>query len=144
MAHLQLPEIVTEEGYWGPPSGASAASVLADEFQQIPFAPFSKNERIGRIADWNSVGTSGGDERNAASTASRSARAPRANQGSAYGPNAGLNTFAYFHGEDESSFSVVDNSRSSATRRGAASSACLLYTSPSPRDLSTSRMPSSA
>ena len=54
---------------------------------------------------------------------SRSARAPRANQGSAYGPNAGLNTFAYFHGEDESSFSVVDNSRSSATRRGAASSA---------------------
>jgi len=123
MAHLQLPEIVTEEGYWGPPSGASAASVLADEFQQIPFAPFSKNERIGRIADWNSVGTSGGDERNAASTASRSARAPRANQGSAYGPNAGLNTFAYFHGEDESSFSVVDNSRSSATRRGAASSA---------------------
>ena len=59
MAHLQLPEIVTEEGYWGPPSGASAASVLADEFQQIPFAPFSKNERIGRIADWNSVGTSG-------------------------------------------------------------------------------------
>lgn len=47
MAHFQLPQTVTEEGFFGPPTGADAASVLTDEFRQIPFAPFSKVRRNG-------------------------------------------------------------------------------------------------
>ena len=38
----------------------------------------------------------------------------------------------------------VDNENNMAAERGGTPWFCLLYTSPSPRDLSTSRMPSSA
>lgn len=40
-----------------------------------------------------------------------------------YAAGAPATTFAYFHGEDESSFSVVDNARSAPARRGAPSAA---------------------
>ena len=39
---------------------------------------------------------------------------------------------------------IVRKKKMQAVRRGVEKKACLLYTSPSPRDLSTSRMPSSA
>lgn len=122
MAHFALPNIAADDERWGPPVGPSAALELPEEFRQIPFAPFSKNDRIGRLADWNTAGTN--EDRNAANAVSgRSNRGSRSAQASAYPAATGANTFAYFHGEDESSFSVVDNARSATARRGGASSA---------------------
>ncbi|WFD30754.1 hypothetical protein MSPP1_001778 [Malassezia sp. CBS 17886] len=124
MAHFELPRTTVTPGLWGPPVGARAASALPEEFQQIPFAPFSKSDRIGRIADWNAAGAGAGDERGSSGApAGRSARNARSTQAQTRGAGASANTFAYFHGEDESSFSVVDNARSGTTRRGAASGA---------------------
>ncbi|WFD02268.1 hypothetical protein MOBT1_000950 [Malassezia obtusa] len=122
MAHFELPKVPNDDGLWGPPTGIGAALALPEEFQQIPFAPFSKSDRIGRIADWNTVGSTS-DDRSAGTTVS--GRSTRNTRGAApaYPTGAPVNTFAYFHAEDESSFSVVDNSRSTAARRGAASSA---------------------
>ena len=110
MASFSLPNTARDGGFWGP-SGASASSVLTKELQNIPYAPFLKTERIGRIADWNAG--SQPDER-AAGVAPR----PRAARTTGIPPPAtGANMFAYFHGEDESSFSVVDHTRASAARR---------------------------
>lgn len=75
-----------------------------------------QSDRIGRIADWNTSG-SGTDDR-ATTVSGRGARSSRT-QAPAYGAGAPVNTFAYFHGEDESSFSVVDNARSGTARRSA-------------------------
>ncbi|GAB2298670.1 Eukaryotic translation initiation factor 3 subunit D [Dionaea muscipula] len=39
---------------WGPPdaSGSPAASLLPNHPPNIPFAPFSRSDKLGRIADW--------------------------------------------------------------------------------------------
>ena len=50
----------------------------------------------------------------------------------------------YHAGDDETMNQVVKISKNNGVSIGAHPSFCLLYTSPSPRDLSTSRMPSSA
>ncbi|PKI84282.1 hypothetical protein MVES1_001647 [Malassezia vespertilionis] len=123
MAHFQLPQGSVDSGAWGPP-GTGAATVIPEEFQQIPFAPFSKSERIGRIADWNTGGANN-DERSVAGTVQ--GRSTRNARGSApaWGAqtSAPANTFAYFHAEDEASFSVVDNAKSGTLRRPTASGA---------------------
>ena len=120
MSQFKLPNVAADDECWGPRSGPSAASVLPKEFQQIPFAPFSKNDRIGRIADWNSFGTNAEERGGASTMPGRSARSARSAAAPAYSVGAPVNTFAYFHGEDESSFSVVDHARSTAQRRPAA------------------------
>ncbi|WFC99798.1 hypothetical protein MYAM1_002543 [Malassezia yamatoensis] len=123
MAHFQLPKVATDDGLWGPPTGKEATLALPEDFQQIPFSPFLKGDRIGRIADWNTAGGTN-EDRNAANTVTtRSLRNARNGTSSNYASGAPVNTFAYFHAEDESSFSVVDNSRSATARRGAASGA---------------------
>ena len=55
---------------------------------------------------------------------------------------SGVFTFVEMHGSEMASISseVLGAARNVANQMGS----CLLYTSPSPRDLSTSRMPSSA
>ena len=83
-----------------------------------------QSDRIGRIADWNTSG-SGTDDR-ATTVSGRGARSSRT-QAPAYGAGAPVNTFAYFHGEDESSFSVVDNARSGTARRSAPQSLSLIH-----------------
>ncbi|WFD33470.1 hypothetical protein MCUN1_000283 [Malassezia cuniculi] len=111
MASFSLPNIASDSGFWGP-SDASASTVLSDDLQKIPYAPFLKTDRIGRIADWNAG--SQPDERAAGAAAARprAIRAP-----SIPAPATGVNMFTYFHGDDESSFSLVENSRASAARR---------------------------
>lgn len=42
MASFTLPTVATNDASWGPPTGASAALALPEEFQKIPFTPFSK------------------------------------------------------------------------------------------------------
>ena len=112
MTSFSLPVMAADSEFWGPPAGPSAASVLPKEFQQIPYTPFSKSDRIGRIADWNSFGTNAEDRSGASANPGRAARSARSAAAPSYPAGAPVNTFAYFHGEDESSFSVVDHARS--------------------------------
>lgn len=157
MASFNLPPIHETPDIWGPPSttaapknNAASSSVLPEEFRGIPFAPFAKNDKIGRFADWNAAASSmaaqqqqlmaieaargpGGDEARSMLGANglplRGAAAGlRGVQGGQQGGRrndglqtlgAGASTFAYFHGNaDEASFSVVDNARNQANKRG--------------------------
>lgn len=150
MATFELPEIHENPEHWGPP--VHNAAVLPAEFQDIPFAPFSKvrarqwndekrgqravadpefvsrlqSDKIGRIADWN-AGASTSDGRGP--YGDDSAAGQRGGRGGARGGRAGrdapqsygaggANAFAYFHGDDEASFSVVDNTRTTGAKRG--------------------------
>lgn len=44
-----LPTIFDNDLGWGP-----ASNVLPDQFRDIPYAPYSKADKLGRIADWSS------------------------------------------------------------------------------------------
>jgi len=43
--HFKLPKIEQNTDGWGPHS-------LPTQFNDVPFAPFSKSDRLGKIADW--------------------------------------------------------------------------------------------
>ncbi|CAN8067889.1 unnamed protein product [Agarophyton chilense] len=47
MATFQLPEIHDNPDGWGPPM-----DLAPKKFQDMPYAPFSKSDRLGRAADW--------------------------------------------------------------------------------------------
>jgi translation initiation factor 3 subunit D len=119
MASFELPPINDNpDGGWGPSPSNFPAQF---KFKDIPYAPYSKSDKLGRFADWNDIS---GDNRQATgpsagqtgTRAGRSGRQPPA----AFGSGA-ANAFAYFHVEDESSFSVVANT-AGASRRGGAMS----------------------
>jgi len=46
---LKVPNVADNPDGWGPPEGFV---MLENQLQNVPYAPFSKNERIGRVADW--------------------------------------------------------------------------------------------
>ncbi|KAH9938102.1 eukaryotic translation initiation factor 3 subunit D [Fomitopsis serialis] len=101
---------------WGPSTSNLPAQF---KFRDIPYAPYSKSDKLGRFADWNDIA---GDNRPNAGPASQGARGGggggrgRRDGQPAFGSGA-ASAFAYFHAEDESSFSLVD-SRAGPTRRG--------------------------
>eukprot|EP00126_Sphaerothecum_destruens_P004710 Sdes_comp18344_c0_seq1m8089 len=70
---------------WGPCS-------VPEQFKDIPYQPFSKSDRIGKVSDW--TGGTYQDRR-------------YVNRYAQYG--SGGNVFSYFHEEDENSFHLVDN-----------------------------------
>ena len=85
----------------------------------IPYAPYSKSDKLGRFADWTEG--DGRDQRGQAATGGGTGRGVRGggrrDGAQAYGSNAG-SAFAYFHQEDEASFSLVDNKTGSVRRGG--------------------------
>lgn len=90
---------------WGPPTTTDA---LVDG---VPYAPYSKGDKLGRMADW----TAEGKDREGRGGRQQYNRAYRDQQ--VYG--AGTSSlFAVQVAEDESSFSVVDNTRTSTKTRG--------------------------
>ncbi|KAJ3573025.1 hypothetical protein NP233_g2702 [Leucocoprinus birnbaumii] len=107
------------DGGWGP----STANLPEQfKFKDIPYAPYSKSDKLGRFADWNDLST---DNRQTAvglpSTQSSRAIGPggrRRDGNQAFGSGT-ASAFAYFHVEDEASFSLVDN-KATAPRRGSA------------------------
>jgi translation initiation factor 3 subunit D len=117
MASFSLPPINDNpDGGWGPSSSATA---LQFKFQDIPYAPYSKSDKLGRVADWNDLS---GDGRQAATGLPSTTGGPRGGprgrkEQQAFGSGT-ANAFAYFHVDDEASFSLVDNKPASA-RRGA-------------------------
>jgi translation initiation factor 3 subunit D len=113
MATFSLPPIQDNpEGGWGPSSSNLPENF---KFKDIPYAPYSKSDKLGRFADWNDI-SGGGGQATGASSNTRSNRGRR-DGGQAFGSGA-PSAFA-FQVEDESTFSLVDN-KTSAPRRGGA------------------------
>ena len=118
MASFELPPIQDNpDGGWGP----SPSNFPQDfKFKDIPYAPFSKADKIGRFADWNDLT---GDSRQAGAGAAAGSRAAgqtgrRRDGQPAFGSSV-ASAFAYFQVEDEASFSLVDNKSSAPRRTGA-------------------------
>src|ERR1700733_15287177 len=101
MSAFKLPPISDSKDTWGP-NPADAKLPL----ESIPFAPYSKSDRLGRIADWNEPDGRTNQGANQGGTTGRSTRAnQRMRDGQQVYGSGSTNTFAYFHLEDESSFS---------------------------------------
>jgi len=88
---------------WGPP--ATEDTML----DGVPYAPYSKGDKLGRMADW----TGGKDDRGGRQNFGRNYRDQQV-----YGANQTTNPFAIAAAEEEATFSVVDNTRTSARTRG--------------------------
>ncbi|PGH13055.1 eukaryotic translation initiation factor 3 subunit D [Helicocarpus griseus UAMH5409] len=109
MAPISITDIVASlpsEDSWGPPVTSDTT------LDGVPYAPFSKGDKLGRMADWATEGKDGRDGRGGRQAYNRMYRDQQV-----YG--AGTSSlFSVQVAEDESSFSVVDNTRSSAKTRG--------------------------
>ncbi|CAG8814683.1 10231_t:CDS:2, partial [Racocetra persica] len=103
---FKLPEIIDNENGWGP-----SPAMLPEKFRDIPYAPYSKADKLGRIADWSAP-----EQKEKETTGRARANYRYRDQYTAYGYGAS-SAFAYTHAEDEASFSVVDN-RSAAQKKG--------------------------
>ncbi|KAF9238825.1 translation initiation factor eIF-3 subunit D [Melanogaster broomeanus] len=117
MAPFSLPPIHDNpDGGWGPSSSNFPEQF---KFKDIPYAPYSKSDKLGRFADWNDTT---GDSRQAAVGHSnprdtRGAAGRSKREGAQAFGSGTASAFAYFHVEDESSFSLVDN-KPAPPRRG--------------------------
>lgn len=118
MASFTLPTINDNpDGGWGPSS-----SNFPDQFKfkDIPYAPYSKSDKLGRFADWNDIA---GDGRTAAPGATAAGPGTRGGRPGGRQPREAFGTgsasaFATFQVEDDANFSVVDNRTGPVKRPG--------------------------
>ncbi|KAI9301571.1 eukaryotic translation initiation factor 3 subunit D [Cunninghamella echinulata] len=102
--HFLLPTLHDSEYGWGP-----ASDVVPTEFRDIPYAPYSKADKLGRVADWtNPDGQKQDNRENSGRQGKQGFNRFNRDQHQVYGASF-ASAFAYTHTEDESSFSVVDN-----------------------------------
>ncbi|XP_074106697.1 eukaryotic translation initiation factor 3 subunit d1 [Cotesia typhae] len=85
--HFTAPAIQNNPDGWGP-------CELPDQFRDIPYQPFSKGDRLGKISDWTGV-------------AFQDKKFTNKYQ-SQFGSGS---QYAYYHDEDESTFHLVDTTR---------------------------------
>lgn len=85
--HFTAPIIQDNPSGWGP-------AELPDQFKDMPYQPFSKGDRLGKISDW--TGAAFQDKKYANKYASQ------------FGSGS---QYAYYHDEDESTFHLVDTTR---------------------------------
>merc|ERR1711939_1215561 len=108
MAPISLTDIIAalpSEDSWGPPTSTETT------LNGVPYAPYSKGDKLGRMADWTTEGKDGRDGRGGRQQYNRNYRDQQV-----YG--AGTSSlFAVQLAEDESSFSVVSNTRDSTKTR---------------------------
>ncbi|KAF7508354.1 hypothetical protein GJ744_009345 [Endocarpon pusillum] len=98
-------ESLSLDDEWGP------ETVTSTTLDGVPYAPYSKGDKLGRMADWTQEGKDGRD--------GRGGRQFNRNYRDQQVYGAGTSSlFAVQVAEDESSFSVVDNTRASAKTRG--------------------------
>ncbi|PVG00487.1 putative eIF3d-eukaryotic translation initiation factor 3 subunit D [Serendipita vermifera] len=114
---FQLPPLQDNpDGSWGP-----SPAHLPAKFKEIPYAPYSKSDKLGRFADWaegDSSAQRGQGGPSATGTSRGGARAGGRKDGQQVYGSGAINAFSYFHVEDEASFSLVDN-KTGGPRRGA-------------------------
>ena len=120
MSSFSLPQINDNpDGGWGPSSSNVPAQF---KFKDIPYAPYSKSDKLGRFADWNDI-SGDGRPTNLGLSSAQPARGGgpgrRGREGQQAFGSGTASAFAYFHAEDESSFSLVDNKATAARRGGA-------------------------
>ncbi|TMW45860.1 hypothetical protein DOY81_009064 [Sarcophaga bullata] len=89
--HFEKPTVQFNENGWGP-------CELSDTFKDVPYQPFSKSDRLGKICDWTN--TSNNDKKYQNKYAST------------FGTG---NQYAYYHEEDETTFHLVDTARKAET-----------------------------
>ncbi|KAF2270589.1 translation initiation factor eIF-3, subunit D [Lojkania enalia] len=102
---LDLVSALPSSDGWGPP--VSNETML----DGVPYAPYSKADKLGRMADWTE-----GKDRDRQGRQQYGGRNYRDQP--AYGANQQTNPFAIQAAEEEATFSVVDNTRTSARTRG--------------------------
>jgi len=88
-ARFEPPFIQDNPTGWGP-------NTIPAQFKDMPYQPFSKSDRLGKVSDW--TGATYQDRRYVAKYQSQ------------YG--AGGTQYAYYHDEDETSFQLVDTTKS--------------------------------
>jgi len=88
MARFEPPVIQDNPTGWGP-------NTIPAQFKDMPYQPFSKSDRLGKVSDW--TGVTYQDRRYVAKYQSQ------------YG--AGGTQYAYYHEEDETSFQLVDTAK---------------------------------
>ncbi|KAF4309772.1 Eukaryotic translation initiation factor 3 subunit 7 [Botryosphaeria dothidea] len=103
---LDLVSTLPATDSWGP--ATSSETML----EGVPYAPYSKADRLGRMADW----TEGKDRDGRGGRQQYGGRNYRDQQ--VYGASQANNPFAIQVAEEEATFSVVDNTRTSARTRG--------------------------
>ncbi|ORX45327.1 translation initiation factor eIF-3, subunit D [Hesseltinella vesiculosa] len=113
---FQLPSLLDRQNGWGP-----AVDSTLIKFKDIPYAPYSKGDKLGRVADWTNPDGQKQDNRENTGRQGRQGFNRMNREQQAYGA-AFASAFAYTHNEDESSFSVVDN-RSATVKKMAIKSA---------------------
>ncbi|KZT62857.1 translation initiation factor eIF-3, subunit D [Calocera cornea HHB12733] len=99
------------DGSWGP-----STSAIPTQYKDIPYAPYSKSDKIGRFADWNEIEARGNTRDGGAAAGGRQNRRYREGP-AAYGAG-GPSAFSYTHAEDDASFSLVDNKGAPPKRGG--------------------------
>ncbi|KAJ3123983.1 hypothetical protein HK098_001469 [Nowakowskiella sp. JEL0407] len=96
-----LPSISFNSDGWGP-------TPESDELTDVPYAPFSKSDRLGKIADWTSPSDSSAQGATVSSSSTRSKFKNATGNVDSYGSGT-AERFLYTHAaEEEASFSVVD------------------------------------
>jgi len=115
MASFSLPPINDNpDGGWGPSTSHPPDQF---KFKDIPYAPYSKSDKLGRFADWNDLSADNRQSTIPTALNQRGGQGGRRREGAQAFGSGTASAFAYFHVEDESSFSLVDN-KATAPRRG--------------------------
>lgn len=102
---FKLPSFGSSTDTWGPPS--SVPEYL--RFNDVPYAPYSKSDKLGKLSDWADPNKVTNDNKRPA----RNHRDPY----HAYGASAAASFFNTEETADSGSFSVVDNSKAPKARQ---------------------------
>ncbi|KAL2484053.1 Eukaryotic translation initiation factor 3 subunit D [Forsythia ovata] len=103
MVEFEVGEVPSNSDGWGPPESSSPTLYVPNHPSNVPFAPFSRSEKLGRIADWTRSLTNQGR--------------PGSKQGHHPSDSAfdfsGDDSFATLAADEDSSFRLVDTSAKS-------------------------------
>lgn len=97
---FKLPNYGASDAPWGPPATVPEAL----RFNDVPYAPYFKGDKLGKLSDWTDPNKDAKDNKR---PSHRNYRDPY----HAYGASAAASFFTNEDAEDPSSFSLVDSSK---------------------------------
>jgi translation initiation factor 3 subunit D len=107
-SRFEVPAVPFNEGGWGP-------CTLPAHLKDVPYAPYGKNDRIGRVADWTSSGNYGNNKFDKRRDQNRN---NRNNDGNNSDQQVANSVFGFFETDKEEDFRLVDNSQPFKPRFG--------------------------